>query len=68
VLRRREPEMPRPYRAWGYPWTTGIVLAGSVAFLIAAVSADTRNALISIELLAASFPVYQVLRRRGVGT
>ena len=21
VLRRREPELPRPYRVWGYPWT-----------------------------------------------
>ena len=20
VLRRREPEAPRPFRAWGYPW------------------------------------------------
>ncbi|WP_410969009.1 amino acid permease, partial [Salmonella sp. SAL4444] len=23
VLRRREPQRERPYRAWGYPWTTG---------------------------------------------
>ena len=23
ILRRKEPQMPRPYRAWGYPWTTG---------------------------------------------
>lgn len=21
VLRRREPDLPRPYRTWGYPWT-----------------------------------------------
>ncbi len=21
VLRKKEPDMPRPYRAWGYPWT-----------------------------------------------
>jgi basic amino acid/polyamine antiporter, APA family len=21
VLRRREPELPRPYRVWAYPWT-----------------------------------------------
>src|SRR5207248_909595 len=30
VLRRREPETPRPYRAWGYPVTTALALAGSV--------------------------------------
>ena len=33
VLRRREPDLPRPWLAWGHPWSTGIVLAGSLAFL-----------------------------------
>src|SRR5215203_4228513 len=33
VLRRREPHTPRPYRAWGHPWTTAAVLLGSLAFL-----------------------------------
>ncbi len=28
VLRRREPDTHRPYRVWGYPWTTGIALRG----------------------------------------
>ena len=32
VLRKKEPDMERPYRAWGYPWTTGIALAASVCF------------------------------------
>jgi len=32
VLRKREPEMVRPYRAWGYPWTPGIALVASVLF------------------------------------
>jgi basic amino acid/polyamine antiporter, APA family len=64
VLRRREPELPRPYRAWGYPWTTGIVLVGSLAFLASAIAADTRNAGLSLALLALSFPVYFLMRRR----
>ena len=34
VLRRREPELPRPFRAWGYPWSAGIVLAGAAVFLV----------------------------------
>jgi hypothetical protein len=29
VLRRREPDQPRPYRAWGYPVTTAISWLGS---------------------------------------
>src|SRR3984957_17968574 len=38
VLRRRIPDSQRPYRAWGYPWTTTIALAASVVFLIGALA------------------------------
>jgi APA family basic amino acid/polyamine antiporter len=34
VLRVREPGAPRPYRAWGYPWTPAIFLACSAAVLV----------------------------------
>ena len=44
LLRRKEPEMPRPYRAWGYPYTTGIALAGSILFLIGSIATDRNNA------------------------
>ena len=64
ALRRREPSTHRPYRAWGYPWTTGIALLGSVAFLVAQCVGDTRNSLWSLGLLALSYPVYRVARRR----
>ena len=37
VLRVREPEMARPFRVWGYPVTTGLVLSGSAIFLVALV-------------------------------
>ena len=62
VLRRREPERERPYRAWGYPWTTAAALIGSVLFLAAAVSSDTRNSLYALLLLAGSYPVFKALR------
>jgi APA family basic amino acid/polyamine antiporter len=52
TLRRREPEMERPFRAWGYPWSVGIVLAGAVAFLIGVLLGDTRIALVATALLA----------------
>ncbi len=63
VLRRKEPETPRPYRAWGHPLTTGIALLASVAFLLAAFYADLRNSLWSIGLLFLSYPAYLLLRR-----
>jgi basic amino acid/polyamine antiporter, APA family len=62
VLRRREPDLPRPYRAWGYPWTTLIVLLGSIAFLIGAVISDKQNSLWALGILAVSYPLYLIVR------
>src|SRR5678816_3801674 len=50
VLRRREPGKERPYRAWGYPWTTGAVLVGGVLFLVGAIFSDTRNSVYALLL------------------
>jgi APA family basic amino acid/polyamine antiporter len=63
VLRRREPDAPRPFRAWGYPWTTGLALVGSVAFLIGAVASDWQNSKHALLLLAASYPAFILLKR-----
>ena len=52
TLRRREPGLERPFRAWGYPWIVGIVLAGAAAFLAGTLVGDTRTALYAIGLLA----------------
>jgi APA family basic amino acid/polyamine antiporter len=62
ILRNREPDTPRPFRAKGHPWTTGLVLVFSVAFLVADVWTDTRNSIYSLLLLALSWPVYRLMR------
>lgn len=67
VLRRREPDLHRPYRAWGFPWTTGIALLGSLCFLVGQCLGDTRNSLWSLALLAVSFPVYLMISRNRHG-
>jgi len=64
VLRRREPDAPRPYRAWGHPFTTGLALFVSVAFLAGAVASDLRSSLWSIGLLALSIPGYLLVKGR----
>jgi basic amino acid/polyamine antiporter, APA family len=62
LLRSREPNMPRPYRAWGYPWTTALALIGSIGFLIEAVREDRKNSLWTLAALALSYPVYRALK------
>jgi len=63
LLRAREPDLPRPYRTWGYPWTTLLALAGSIAFLVSAVVNDTRSSVYSLLLLLASYPAFRLSRR-----
>ena len=64
VLRLREPDMARPFRVWGYPVSTGLVLAGSVVFLIAAVHDDPVSAWRAAALLGVAVPVYAWIRWR----
>lgn len=64
VLRHREPLAPRPWRARGHPWTTGAVLAGSLAFLVGVLMADVRDGLIAVGLVLASYPAFRLLGGR----
>ena len=63
VLRRREPDKPRPYRAWGYPVTPAVALIGSVLFLAGAIWASTINSVYALLLLGVSYPVFRLLKR-----
>ncbi|MEO8577201.1 MAG: APC family permease [Gemmatimonadales bacterium] len=63
ALRKKEPDTPRPYRIPGFPYTTGLVLLGSAAFLIGVVLSDRSNSLRSVLILAASYPVYLLVLR-----
>ncbi len=63
ALRKREPQMARPYRAWGYPWSTGIALGASVLFLIGSIVTDQKNAPLALGMLVLSYPVFRALKR-----
>lgn len=64
ALRRREPDVPRPFRVPGYPWTPGIVLVGSVLFVVLSVREDPHTAVIAGAVLAAVAVVAWGLARR----
>ena len=64
VLRKRQPDLPRPFRTRGYPIVPAIYLAGT-GLLTAAVFYE-RPVVSSISLLsiAVGVPVYYLRRRR----
>ena len=64
VLRRREPELERPYRAWGYPVTPLVYLA-LTSWTLAFILVDRpAQGLIGLGLIAAGLLFYWVAGRR----
>jgi APA family basic amino acid/polyamine antiporter len=59
-LRQTSASMPRPFRAWGYPWSAAIVLLGSLGFLVGTLAGDPWTGLSALGALAAGFVVRAV--------
>ncbi|HSR14684.1 MAG TPA: amino acid permease [Gemmatimonadales bacterium] len=63
VLRRREPHMPRPYRAWGYPVTPLLFIGFALYLVLDTIVHTPRDSAIGAGLLAAGLPAYWYWRR-----
>jgi len=63
ALRRRKPNLPRPYRTWWYPWSTVCALVVSLGFLLGAVIGDLRHSLFTVVLVALSYLASRVIVR-----
>ena len=64
VLRRRHPDAPRPFRAWGYPWAPAIFVLACAAMVVNEMIRNGATALTGVAIIAAGIPVYFVFRRR----
>ena len=64
ILRRREPESERPYRAWGHPYSTMFCLAGWTAITLFQAYMERETALYAVAMVAVSWPVYWYLSRK----
>jgi APA family basic amino acid/polyamine antiporter len=58
ILRKKMPEVPRPYKAWGYPYATLLFALIAGWFIYNTVVEDPRDALIGIGLLVLGLPFY----------
>jgi APA family basic amino acid/polyamine antiporter len=63
VLRRLRPDLPRPYRVWGYPVVPILFVAVAAFFLVYMPVADPRNTGLGLLLTAAGIPAYLLWRR-----
>lgn len=60
-LRRKEPYLPRPYKAWGYPFTTYLTFAVTLVLFSGFAWSDYKSLLIIMVIIALSYPCYKLL-------
>jgi len=64
ILRKREPDAERPYRAWGHPYSTAVCLIGWTIVTLFQAYVEIETALYAVAMVAVSWPVYQYLIRK----
>ena len=64
ILRKREPDSERPYRAWGHPYSTIVCLIGWTIVTLFQAFAERETALYAVTMVAVSWPVYRYLVRK----
>ncbi len=64
VLRRREPDAERPFRAWGYPVAPAIFALASFAIVLNAIVSNPGPSAAGLFIIAAGIPVYWYFTRR----
>ena len=58
VLRRKKPDVPRPYKAWGYPYLTLAFVGICLIIFVNTVVSQPGKTLIGFVILAAGIPAY----------
>src|SRR5205085_3094321 len=63
VLRKRRPDLPRPYRVWGYPWVPVLFVLVALALLFSTFRTSPRESGIGLGLIIIGLPFYFHWRR-----
>jgi APA family basic amino acid/polyamine antiporter len=66
ILRWRNPEEPRPFRSWGYPFAPGVFIVSATVMLGNEVWQRPGPALAGLAIIATGIPVYLWFSRRHV--
>jgi APA family basic amino acid/polyamine antiporter len=58
VLRKKKPDLHRPYKALGYPYLPLVFVALAIVLLINTLIEDPRDSLIGLGIVSAGIPLY----------
>ena len=64
VFRWREPDVPRPYRTWGYPVVPALFVLVTIYLIVFTIKNAPLQSLMGLTIIAAGLPVYWYFSRR----
>jgi len=64
VLRKKEPDTPRPYKAWGYPLVPALYILLTTLICVDLVYNKTLNTGIGLVIVALGIPVYYIIKSK----
>ena len=64
ILRKREPDGERPYRAWGHPYSTIVCLVVWTLITLFQAFVERETAVYAVAMVLVSWPVYRYLDRK----
>jgi APA family basic amino acid/polyamine antiporter len=66
VLRRKLPDMERPYRTWGYPVVPVLFVLSALSLVLSTLFDSPRESLFGLVIIFIGFPFYFYWKKRQV--
>jgi APA family basic amino acid/polyamine antiporter len=57
-LQKKQPDLKRPYKVWGYPWVLGLFIVFSFAVMVNTFFESPTQSLMGIGLTLLGLPIY----------
>ena len=68
ILRRKRPELPRPYKTWGYPVTPLLFILAAVYVAVGSLMSAFKNAMFGLLIICLGIPAYLYWRAKLSGS
>jgi APA family basic amino acid/polyamine antiporter len=68
VYRRKQPDLPRPYRVWGYPVLPALFVICATAVLISSYTSNLKGSLLGTALILLGLPVLWIVKQTNTPT
>jgi len=67
ILRKKRPDLPRPYKTWGYPVTPAVFILAALFVLVNTLVKSFWNSFASLALIALGIPAYLYWNKKRGG-